>query len=128
MPFPTVESFVGRSSVEWQLYHLRMAIEMGACSFVRKITDAWGSNFQSEGSQFNREEYAWLIKKAKRMYEMETIHGEGSLLELDHPMVTCLMASKEPVFNPEEIAAAKRRNAINDRGSDVVSENAGQSH
>lgn len=101
-----------RGPVEWRLHILRIAMEMGACRTVRTFMRRWGAEVGAAAVKVRRDEYAWLIAKAGRMFEIEQVHGEGSLLELDHPLVISLIECPTPSFSNDEIEAAKKYRAI----------------
>lgn len=103
-----------RGPVEWRLHLLRIAIEMGSFRTFRNCVAQWGEDLAACEVHVRREEYAWLLRKAERMSEIERVHGQGSLIELDHPFVLSILNSPKPSLTDEEVQAARRYRAISD--------------
>lgn len=99
---------VSHRLLKWHLHDLRMAMEIGCCRNMRVIIKLRGGLLETANDPRLRAEYAWLLRKAERMFEIEAIHGAGSLLELDHPMVLSLQTAPRPAFSLAELEAARK--------------------
>ena len=69
-----------------------------------------------------RDEYAKIMRRAQEAFQIEAVHGRGSLLQLSHPIVKDLIGIKvqrlPPIIEPDEIEAARRYSSIKHRVRD----------
>lgn len=114
---PTVG--VSHRILELHLHDLRVAMEIGFCRNVRAAIDLWGGLLEAADDPRQRAEYAWLLRKATTMFEVEAVHGPGSLLALDHPMVISLQTWPRSPFAPRELEAARKFHATHFIGGAV---------
>jgi len=104
-------------ALNWHLHDLRVAIEMGFCRSVRSGIKLWGASLETAETPEHRAEYAKILAEADAMFEVENVHGPGSLLNLDHPYVVSLGKQPRPVFLVSEIEAAKKYRTFTSRES-----------
>ena len=87
------------------------SLTIGSMRSVRRLADQWGPALANSPSIKTRAEYAELGKRIEAAQRIEDTHGEGSALDLDHPLVQQLIGAPEQYFSPQEIAAAQRYRA-----------------
>lgn len=107
------------------LFFMRRSLEAGCC----KILKAWIIECHSTLSDSNypviRKKYSRLRKKAEEAFAIEELHGVGSLLKLDHPMVENLIKSwrgNPAAISSEEVEAANRYSRFTSSGHFQISE------
>ncbi|MBO1905312.1 hypothetical protein KHP60_09645 [Microvirga sp. 3-52] len=98
------------------LESLRFSLEIGCCAILKNKISRYGAGLASSANSDTRAEYARIIEDAEGAFQIEAIHGQGSLIKLDHPIVIDLIGKRVPrvpaAISSEEIAAAKRYRSI----------------
>lgn len=90
------------------LKYLNRSIEMGDCVALRWRIENWGPRLRASPDIQVVSEFAQIEQKAVSMFEVELTHGEGALLNLDHPTVKEFCRRRDCPFSGSMIAAAKR--------------------
>lgn len=66
---------------------LRRSLELGVCATLNFRLKKFGRHLAASKSPAVLAEFADILSKAARAYEIEQVHGEGCLLDLDHPVI-----------------------------------------
>lgn len=98
------------------LKSLRRSLEAGCCGILRVKIQKFKDKLTSSPDADIRDEFADIMTKANEAFDTEALHGRGSLLQLDHPVVRDLIGEKQPrvppIIPPEEVEAARRYQAL----------------
>jgi len=98
---------------------LRLSLEIGYCGVLRNEIARFGDRLAMSPDEDIRDEYAKITRRAQEAFQIEAVHGRGSLLQLRHPVVKDLIGIKvprrPPIIEPEEIEAARRYGSIKRR-------------
>lgn len=102
------------------LWSLNVSVELGCYAILRKEINAYGPFLESSADHDVRSRYAQIVAAAQEAFRIEAIHGQGSLLKLDHPAVIDLIGRHAPripaAITPAEIEAAKRYRSLTEMG------------
>ncbi|WP_316190891.1 hypothetical protein [Bradyrhizobium sp. SZCCHNS2096] len=102
-----IEDIKIRDHEQIRLKYLRLSLDMGCCKGLRWKLTEWGDFLSRSKDTAVLTEYEEIKGKAEAMYAIEDAHGDGSLLNLDHPNVQSLSQQKNPPWSAKEIAAAR---------------------
>ena len=94
------------------LNSLQRSLDTGCCRILRKKLSTLGAYLSESRDPDVQTEYARVLCEAEVAFRIEEVHGCGSLINLDHPVVKDLIGDPvrrdpSPISN-EEIAAAMR--------------------
>jgi hypothetical protein len=80
---------IGQADDKEQIYlrALRRALELGVCVTLNVRLKKYGQRLAASKSPAVLAEFADILGRAAKAYDIEQIHGEGSLLNLDHPAI-----------------------------------------
>jgi len=98
------------------LASLRHALEVGECGVLKSWLDRFGPRLSKSACPAVVAEYWEILERANRAFEIEKVHGRGSFLNLDHPMVSkdieWVRNGGKESFPLDRIEAAKRYRAL----------------
>jgi len=98
------------------LWSLNVSVDLGCYAILRKEMNAYGPSLESSEDPDVRSGYAQIVAAAQEAFQIEAIHGQGSLLKLDHPAVIDLIGRHAPrvpaAITQAEIEAAKRYRSL----------------
>ncbi len=98
------------------LESLRHALEVGECGVLKAWLERFGPRLSTSSRPHVVAEYLEICERASRAFEIEKVHGRGSFLNLDHPMVAkdieWVRNGGKESFPLDRIEAAKRYRAL----------------
>jgi hypothetical protein len=98
------------------LYSLRLSLEIGFCVNVRLKLARHAPYLEASTFPAVLAEYAAIREEAENIFRLEEVHGAGSLLNLDHPVIKGLVGrigrDGLQTIPTAHVEAAKRCRAI----------------
>lgn len=91
-----------------RIENLQHSISIGCCRSLRRRIEEWGVFLADSVDSAVVSEYKAIQRRANTMFQIEELHGAGSLLELSHPTVRRMLSRRSPPWSSNEVAAAER--------------------
>jgi hypothetical protein len=95
------------SREEALLGSLERSLTSGCCRILKIKIGHFRDTLESSKDLIIQRRYSRILEEAEAAFEIEKIHGTGSLLKLEHPLVINMIDEGRPRSTPSAISAAE---------------------
>jgi len=90
------------------LQTLEFAEEIGSYHILKLQLGSFGAELEAHEDEIIREDYLKLLERVEPCFEIERVHGRGSLLNLDHRYIRNGLRRGDSNICEAELEAARR--------------------